>query len=102
MPPVFDNEVVTLPVPPVRDEYKVESVTFGIYQPDGSLYAELRCATTSSANPEIGEEPKRLRLYAGALQFLADFRAGPKASVKAWVQAQTDEAVPVPPEPEEE
>ena len=101
MATVFENEVVSLPVPPVRDEMGFEAVTFGRYQPSGTMYVELRHAATSSKNPEIGQEGVRLRLYASAEQFLLDFCADHQAAVKAWTHSQKNE-VYVAPEPEKE
>lgn len=91
---MFDNEVVSISAQPVRDKMEFESVTFGIHQPSQSMYAEIRCSATSESDPEIGQEDVRLRLYEGAMQFLTDFRADPKAAVKVWIQAQTDEPAP--------
>lgn len=86
----FDNETVTPPAAPVRDDMEFESVTFRVRN-KMLYYAELRCAATSSTDPDVSEETAVLRRFATAKQFLTDFCAGPKDAVKAWLQAQTNE-----------
>lgn len=90
MPRDFDTETVAPPLPPVRGEQDLEEVSFRVRK--GSLYyAELRLAATVKDEPELGEEMVVLRRFATAKQFLTDFCANPKAAVKAWIQAQTNE-----------
>jgi hypothetical protein len=80
---------------------KFEAVTFGIYQPSGTLYAELRLDAAIAGKPEQGGESVRLRRYATAEQFLTDFCAGPDAATEAWIDSQVDEEYVAPASPEE-
>lgn len=94
--------VVTPTAEPVLDKMTFESVRFGVYQPTGESYVELRCWATSSANPKAPGEDRILRLYESADTFLDDFCINHEAAVKAWVQGQADEKPRVPKEEEAE
>jgi len=99
---MYDDEIVAIAAPPVRDNMKFESVRFGVYQPTGEPFVELRCWATSSADPKLPGEDCTLRLYAGAEEFKAKFCADDEAAVKEWTKAQTNEKPVSKPEPEPE
>lgn len=91
----FDPETIAPPAAPVLDTADVEEVTFTVR--GGMLtFVTLRYKGTNAADPTVQAESVRLRRYATAMQFLTDFRAGPKAAVKAWLLAQTNESPPAP------
>ena len=89
--PDFDQETVAPVAAPVLDTASIEQVSF-IVREDNVTFVELRYSGSNAADPTVRAETVVLRRYATRMQFLTDFRAGPKAAVKAWLVAQTNES----------
>ena len=89
--PDFDSETIAPPSTPVLDTADVEEVSFTIRNGD-LAFVTLRYKATNLADPTVPPEDLMLRRYATAMQFLIDFKAAPKAAVKAWLIAQTNES----------
>jgi len=88
------KRTVSRTAPIVRNEMAFEAVTFGIHEPTGTPYAELRLTATVPGKPEEGQDNIRLRRYKTAEEFHDDYCADHEAATNAWIDSQIDERAP--------